>query len=336
MINIEAFEARMKCLEAYSFSERYATAVSNLADLYTEIEYVEPMPLVRDIDVDSTLLTSSGLQYMNQFIHGDMPVPNHAFLISQPVVRMNYLPTVSMGSYTNFVNFGTMQIGLNQNEHTTLSNEYRDVLAEAAGSDVTTITVSEDLKHNRNGMDYRTYHENYVVDDLEVADSLFHEIVLADGATITLSELGGGLERLLFGRSPLVIQETTGISTIDATNIEAADAFRGAVLIAGNSVRPSNNNQGYQLRRLLKRMPDTSADLQEFMESLAFSQVPQRYWQDIGGTQLPFKETADIVRKELWRNVNLAALSRAGVKSKSKMDLSMDPVAFSTKFSLGE
>lgn len=336
MINIEAFEARIAELESYSFIDRYATVLLNMADLYAEIEYVDPVPLVRDIDVDSTLLTSSGIQFMNQFINGDKPAPSHAFLISQPVVRMNYLPTVALGSYTNFVNFGTMQFGLTPKDHARISDEYRDVLSEATGMDVTTVGVQDDLEHFRNGMEYTTFHKNYVVDGLEVADSLFHEIVLPDGTNITMSELGGGLERLLFGRSPAVIQETTDISAVDSTNIEAVDAFRGAVLIAGNNVQPSNNNQGYQLRRLLKRLPNTSSDLQEFIDSLIYSQTPQSYWQSMGGAQLPSEETADTVRKELWRNVNLAALSRAGVKSKSKMDLAMDPEAFSAKFSLGE
>jgi hypothetical protein len=333
VINSEAFDKYREAIDPYLFAEDYATVLSNIAGLYSEIEYLNPEPLIRDNDTDSTLFISSGIQYMNRFIGGGSISYPRAFLISQPVVRMNYLPSVALGSYTSFVNFGSMQMNVMYEDHQRLGDEFGDILATAS-SEVVDISDTTERSYLRDGLQYTTLQENFSIEGLEVADSLFHVIKLSDEQSITMSELGGGLERLLYRRSPAVMKETSGIEEVTPVNIDEVDAFRGAVLIAANNVQPSNNNQGYQLRRLLKRLPVLRTDLEVYLNALVIDKTAYMFWKRMGGVVLTSEATIEVVRNELWRNVNLAALQKAGVKSKSKMDFAVEPADFAEKYGL--
>ncbi|HMS23630.1 MAG TPA: hypothetical protein PKB09_02380 [Candidatus Saccharibacteria bacterium] len=332
MDNKEEFIALQDRISCYSFSDDYCGVLLSLAGIYPETEYVEPLPLIRN-DGDSTLFTSSGIQYMNQFIFGDLQPTDKSYVISQPVVRMNYLPGVKLGSYTSFINFGSMQLNTSLPDHNVAREEFADLLSSVSGKNVERHERQEET-YLRDGLEYTTLQENYLIDDLDVGDSLFHDIRLSDGSSMTMSEMGGGLERLLFGCSPHFLQETTGIPAIDDDNVVSVDAFRGAVLIASNKVIPSNNNQGYQLRRLAKLLPVSSPESELYLDALAHDDSTYQFWSRMGGVITSNGVTVETVRSEIWRNINLNNLRISGTKSKAKMNLSEDPELFAKRYSL--
>jgi hypothetical protein len=333
MINTVDFNTFKKEIDPFEFAESYADVLTNMAGLYADIAYLNPEPLVRNSKFSSTLFTSSGVQYMNRFIFKADEIRPHAFLISQPVVRMNYLPTVELGSYSSFINFGSMQMDVSYAEHERLTNDFQDVLTEAAPCGIELGDTTE-RTYLRDGLEYTTWQNNYSSVGLGVADSLFHKIRLENGDEITMSELGGGLERLLYNKSPMAMHETTGIQDVSDTSIVEIDAFRSSVLIAANNVVPANNNQGYQLRRLIKRLPISTDEQQPYFDSLKTDRSAYMFWKRLGGVVVSEEVTIATLRKELWRNTNLVALKAAGIMYKSKMDLGVEPDLFASKYRL--
>lgn len=334
IINPEKIEQLELSTCAMSFSESYTDLLRSMSSLYTEIEWVDPIPVVRDNDTDSTLFTTSGIQYMNRYILGTEVSPDRAFVFSQPVIRMNYFKGVGLGSYTSFVNFGTMQMDTRLSDHEGLIAEYSDILAEHSGSPVE-VTDPKEKSYVRDGLEYHSIQSNFVIEGLEVGDTIFHHISQQDGSFITMSELGGGLERAFYGVDGQIIAETTGIDDVNESNVLFADAFRGAVLMAANGVIPSNNNQGYQMRRLIKRLSSTSEDA-EFAVELVDTPASKahEFWDALGGVIMPCVTSMETIRDELFRNINIQALRERGMEPKSKMNLSESPQEFAKRYSL--
>lgn len=248
---------------------------------------------------------------------------------------MNYFKNVCLGSYTSFVNFGTMRVGTQINDHEDLITEYSDILAEHSGYSVEVADFKE-KSYVRDGLEYRSIQSNFAIKGLEVGDAIFHYICQSDGSEITMSELGGGLERVFYGTDGKIIAETTGICNVDDSNVVFADALRGAVLMAGNGVTPSNNNQGYQMRRLVKRLSDTQEKAEFAVELVGSTNSKAHdFWHVLGGIILPHVTTMGTIRDELFRNINIQALRDRGMEPKSKMNLNENPQEFATRYSLG-
>lgn len=219
-------------------------------------------------------------------------------------------------------------------DHEGLASEYSDILAEHSGL-LVEITDSKEKSYVRDGLEYRSIQSNFVIEGLEVGDAIFHRISQQDGSFVTMSELGGGLERFFYGMDGRIMAETTGIDDVHEDNVMFADAFRSAVLMTANGVVPSNNNQGYQMRKLTKRLSGTSEDV-EFAIELADASTSKAYefWSALGGVIMPRVASMEVIKSELHRNINIHALRERGMEPKSKMNLSESPKEFAKRYSL--
>lgn len=115
----------------------------------------------------------------------------------------------------------------------------------------------------------------FYVDDVEIWNEVFNEFYCAaDGSLTPLSrpgvDMGGGLERILTAVTPearnfyetdvflpiieKIKEHTPGVeANIDRSMRIVADHLRGGVFLLADHIQPSNKEQGYILRRLLRR-----------------------------------------------------------------------------------
>jgi len=115
----------------------------------------------------------------------------------------------------------------------------------------------------------------FYVDDVEIWNEVFNEFYCqADGTLTPLTQsgvdMGGGLERILTAVTPeannfyetdaflpiieKIKEHTPGAETgIDRSMRIVADHLRGSVFLLADHIQPSNKEQGYVLRRLLRR-----------------------------------------------------------------------------------
>jgi len=115
----------------------------------------------------------------------------------------------------------------------------------------------------------------FYVDDVEIWNEVFNEFYCqVDGSLTPLPtpgvDMGGGLERILTAVTPeansfydtaafmsiieIIKRHAPGIGTAAERSIRiAADHLRGSVFLLSDHIQPSNKEQGYILRRLLRR-----------------------------------------------------------------------------------
>ncbi|MBN2585582.1 alanine--tRNA ligase [Patescibacteria group bacterium] len=114
----------------------------------------------------------------------------------------------------------------------------------------------------------------FYVDDVEIWNEVFNEFYCqVDGALTPLStpgvDMGGGLERILTAVTPeatslydtdafapiieAIKQHAPGVGENERSLRIISDHLRGSVFLLGDHIQPSNKEQGYILRRLLRR-----------------------------------------------------------------------------------
>jgi hypothetical protein len=110
-------------------------------------EIREPLGIVND--KVKTLFTISGVQLIDRVIHDEEGVPEK-FFVAQPVLRTQFLPTVSEGSLTSFNNISTVMVNRGYEEHVDAIRLWLNMLEEK-GFDENDISVKVSRNKNRWG-----------------------------------------------------------------------------------------------------------------------------------------------------------------------------------------
>lgn len=330
-----SFESYAEGLPKTGSNEAYLVGLTAIASLYGEgSRFLPAEPVVRSSD-DSTMFTTSGVQaYTEPLSKGVSTEEMGPAFFSQPVIRMNHLSGVEPGSYTSFLNFGAMRFGDSSAEHCDTTGKYLGILSDVSSNMGLGEVVQgepQEYQHQYNGMELESTVEGFSVDGLDVGDSILHRIIVPSIGSIMLSEVGGGFERLVHGRSTRALSSTVGM-LCTPSNVVCLDAIRTMTLMAANGVECSNNNQGYQMRKAGKKVAVGDIEMDEIMRDVV--PATYRYWQQQRSVGVDIETAVASVQNELWRAVNLAALEAANRKSKQQMNLSMHPDEFRAKYQL--
>ena len=309
-----------------SYAEEYIELLHEISDIYDDPSFLNAEPVVRA--QGTTLYTTSGVQAYTELFEQQAMNEHSAGLFSQPVIRINHLDGVALGSYVSFINFGAMQTGVSAERNAEIDDAYFEVLKAANDQKVERGDISEFEKDVGN-VRYETTQRNYFVDNLDVGDVLFHRIIVPKMGSLALSEVGGGFERYFFGRSGSIIEESTGIPTT-ADNVRFLDTIRTAVLMVANGVTGSNNNHGYQFRKVAKRMLAEDC-FDDGIVEYAFEHT-FNYWQNQRGTSIDVRDAKSLLMAEVWRHINIASLKSVGRSAKSSTQISLPPNDFKEKY----
>jgi hypothetical protein len=276
---------------------------------------VAPEKIVRQDK--TTLFACSGVQIIYPQLFDGVPVPDLPQLISQPVIRTQHLKGVEEGRSTSFVNYNLIGFGLTEEEHQKRTKEFFDRMKDADVSGVNHFrhVLEVDVPQTWNGLPVMmNTNEKLWINGVELGESIFYaEMPLPSGEKVSVSELAFGFERLVFATDPGSSYYPSQLGGVDTdpvikSNSQAAvcDAIKSCVLMAMNEVSPSNNNQGYQMRRFIKNAvahhPETDIDTDTATTNA------YRYWTSFIKPVVEFERVSEVITTELDRSYNRRTL----------------------------
>lgn len=310
---------RYSCLEGYEFlplsRKKEYTFLDDLAEktrLFFRDKGYNVMNGQSVIsEMGNALFTVAGVQLLDKVIHKEEPIPERAFFVAQPVIRMKFLNQVGKteGISTSFVNICTEQVNPSVDDHIKNFDSWLEYLSSIGlfVGDMT-LTIRDKISNWGKG-DCK----NIIVDvnygGLHLGDACFLcGIPQENRENLMISDIGFGLERVCWALNKSQSYfDSIGPRTLSFKDeYKLIDSIRTMTLMAGCGVEPSNKAQGYRLRRLSKGIVDLAKNI-PWLDT-----VPRYYlfWSKFTQLEKSMKESLEIVRREYNRNLNAELASR--------------------------
>lgn len=293
----------------------YEQLITNIKAIYEQgAETVSCEPVVRNDE--STLFTSSGIQYLYGGFLRNEKLPKNPVFINQPVIRTNYFHSVQPDSYTSFVNPGVFKVNASEREHNQAKTKLISLIEKFSSNSKLDVVEEESVSNWSEDLQFPVLVSHITLNGLEVADAVFAPIVTtASGQLASISEFGLGRERIYYAREGQGLLDSIYGIEIDSDNIGVIDAIRTATLMAGNGVVPSSNNHGYQLRRFSKRI--ASENIDDKIEISKIISQSYSFWDDVVSLPETKETTSRIICHEVERNQGLALIQELSKENKT-------------------
>lgn len=283
-------------------------------------EYIAPFD-IRNPNED-TLFTIAGVQVLDsdrRDLEGDL-------FIAQPVIRTQYFGSANtkIGSSTSFVNICTEKVDAHGEDFIRQLDSWLNYLSQT-GLYMGDMELGIKTKEPNWGKGpFRKLVVSVKYKSLGLGDlGYLHDVPQKKGK-MNICDMGFGLERLNWAvnKTPSYYDILWPGRKILPLDEHQLDIIRTATLIVGSGIEPSNNNQGYRLRKFLKeyqgfREIDTSQLISDFFD----------YWKLFSSQKIDLNLITGIISKELNRNRNLRLLNLSGLNT-NKLDFSLDPNNF--------
>lgn len=206
-----------------------------------------------------TDLIGAGVQIINPILFEKRPYTNDAVFIAQPSVRTQYLNKISglEGVSTSFINIATVSIGSTLESHL----EKLDLWMESISKVGLYMGHMNLILRNKENLDWGTgkfssieIFFNYA--GLEIGDASFFEINTEYNGIISISDIGFGLERILWAHSKTdsYLTSLVPISSHSHGDDDLKDLIRTAVLFKINLVPLENKGAGLYLKKIYKKI----------------------------------------------------------------------------------
>jgi hypothetical protein len=259
------------------------------------------------------LFIGAGIQaFSNELLKGSCP---SEFFLAQPCIRMKALKRVGVieGYSTSFVNICTEKRDVNIMDYLYSIDEWLDFLS-SVGLYVGYLTLREKLNWKGRAMEGISLLLQY--GGLEIGDAVYIYHFTQQNNTqiqqeITISDVGLGLERVCWAlnKTASYFDAIGPISEVFYGNIVSIDALRTMTLMAASGVLPSNNNHGYQFRKISKNY------------HLSHNLIPSshiayyyNFWNKFTSLPISLEDVQNIISKELYRNFNLNLFKNLGIQ----------------------
>ena len=264
-----------------------------------------PVAIVRSDE--RTLFASTAGQVFDDLIYGQSPQRDpQQCAVMQPVIRLQGIGLVASldGISTSFVHTATECWNATTEKHFNSLDQWLDFFSglglhvgglclklKCADNDWAGRTVtSEMLKINYDGL------------EVGVAN-LFFNITHQSGDIATLSDIGVGLERLVWAvnKSPAYFDGIGPLSSVTIHKRVALDAIRTATLMAGSGVVPDHKNQGSKLRAMIGLIMEEAQHLNLY----ELVRYYHRQWTSFVDLPVSREQTYSAIWKEINRGLNL-------------------------------
>jgi hypothetical protein len=276
------------------------TCAMRVREFYDERGFLkhEPFRIVRV--GERTLFASTAGQIYDELIYGSSSqVCRDTQYVIQPVVRLQEresIPT-SDGISTAFVHCGLESWNASPEDHFHNLDSLLDLLSNL-GIYVGHLCLQIDGDDNDwSGMTVPAamIRMNYAGLELGVAN-FFYSILQSTGLA-TLSDVGVGLERIVWAANKTVsyFDSIGPPSAIGKHKRTTLDAMRTATLVSAAGVRPGNKNHESKLRSLVQDFADSALSLNLF--------ELVRYYYDQWTSFMKLREPFDTVYTTLWSEV---------------------------------
>lgn len=250
-----------------------------------------------------TDLVIAGVQMFDDVIHRNQEIMSGDMFVSQPCVRMQFQSQVesSEGTSTSFVNVCTEKMGGKFSEHLQSVDHWFAVLSKL-GLYMNDFTVVVRNSENDWGTGkFSSFDLFFSYGGLELGDASYFLIPQSGRSDITISDIGFGLERIVWAVNKTDSYFDTLIPWTATGAREMFDSFRTMTLLVMCGVRPSNKGPGLQFRRFAKVLSDKyyGFDVNDIV-SYYFA-----YWNQFIKTSVSRESAVRIARLEIERFVNL-------------------------------
>lgn len=279
-----------------------------------------PIAIVRDDE--RTLFASTAGQIFDDLIYGQSLQENpQRCAVLQPVIRLQGVGLVASldGISTSFVHAATECWNATAEEHFNALDQWLDFssnlglhvgglclkIKRADNDWAGHIVTSEMLKINYGGL------------EVGVANFFFN-IPQPSNAVATLSDIGVGLERLVWAvnKSPAYFDSIGPLSSVTIHKRSALDAVRTATLMAGSGVVPDHKNQGSKLRAMIGLVMEEAQCLNLY----ELVRYYHRQWTSFADLSVSQEQTYTAIWREINRGLNLETNRVLGIDEPFEQD----------------
>lgn len=308
------------------YSERQKATVERrpLGKPEEVLEYFDGVNLIDSDSVcrpkgDTTFFTSAGVQHIETILREKGDLKDSSFIVSQPVIRSQFMDKIEEGTSSSFVNLSVESIGASPDDYIKLTRQFIKLLT-SLGIDKNDLRFQIVDKPDRWGSRKFTKTELTVyLNAVELGESVYiHDYPSTPDEKTTIVDIGFGVERInwAIGASNHYFSEFEKFySQSDTDKITSViDPIRTLVLIVGEGVRPSSHDHGYRIRQLSKRF--VQRNLQTQVDITELVDKSYDFWESWGyKPTLGKKEILEVIKQENNRNYNglfLETLIQAG------------------------
>jgi len=279
-----------------------------------------PVAIVRS--EERTLFASTAGQIFDDLIYGQSPQRGQQqCAVTQPVIRLQGIGLVASldGISTSFVHAATECWNATTERHFNSLDQWLDFFS-GLGLHVGGLCLK--LKRADNDWAGRTVTSEMLkinYDGLEIGvANLFFNIPHQSGAIATLSDIGVGLERLVWAvnKSPAYFNGIGPLSSVTIHKRVALDAIRTATLMAGSGVVPDHKNQGSKLRAIVGLVTEEAQHLNLY----ELVRYYYRQWTSFVNLPVSREQTYSTIWSEINRGLNLETNRVLGIDEPFEQD----------------
>lgn len=284
-----------------------------LEKLEEVLEYFEGIDLIDADPVcrpkgDTTFFTSAGVQHLETMLREKGELENNSFIVSQPVVRSQFMDKIEEGTSSSFINLSIVSVDASPDDFVKLTSEFIKLLTSLGIDDGDLRFRIEDKPDRWGNRKFTKTVLTIYLNDIELGESVYiHDYSAHDDKRVDIVDIGFGIERInwAIGTNTYYFSGFEKFySQGDKDEIASIiDPLRTLVLIVGEGVKPSSHDHGYRIRQLSKRFVQrnilTQVDVVELLDRSLNFWVKWGYKPTVDKEQI-----LEIIRQENDRNYN--------------------------------
>ena len=288
---------------------------------------ISPYNVVNNSD---TVFLSAGIQpILSDFCAFKIKDAKKIYL-SQPVIRTQFLNSVSEGSSIAFINSTTAGFNISESNHNELVNDWIELFYKLGMNPKNIESRCKDYERNWGELLVSGKKNFYYYNNVELGDATFFTKITNHGQNIgidSMSDVGFGLERVRW----CLDKDSYFNLYSDSREIKAEiKAYLSVIaLLAVNEVRPSNKNSGYRARLFSKKLVNllNGLELKDDLKKYLCECI--KYWKD--WQEINKEIDINSIENEYIRNCNrynIDKLTAEGYKNLSKIDINVSREEF--------
>ncbi|HEX6977100.1 MAG TPA: hypothetical protein VF185_01910 [Patescibacteria group bacterium] len=282
------------------------------------VKSIEPDAVCRPKG-DTTFFTSAGVQHIETVLRTGSDLKREAFVVSQPVIRSQFMDKIKEGTSSSFINFSVESVDAKPDDFIKLSNQFIKLITSLGVSASSLRFQVENVPDRWGSRKFTKTQFTIYAGGIELGECVYiHDYPVTEDKKISIVDIGFGIERLNWAINATKHYFTEFDELYDQADADKIasiiDPIRTMVLIAGEGTKPSSHDHGYRLRQLSKRFVQRSIGTNTNVAELV--DTSYEFWKKWGYKPTVSKEEVlKVVSLENDRNYNglfLETLGREG------------------------
>jgi len=258
-----------------------------------------------------TDLIIAGVQMFDGVIHRNQAIQEGKVFVAQPCVRMQFQQYVETqeGTSTSFVNVCTEKMNAKLDEHLQFVDNWCTVLSKLGLHMNDFVVIMQTSVKDWGTGEFSALELFFSYGGLELGDASYFLVPQASGAHTPISDIGFGLERIVWAMNKTGSYFDTLIPWTSNGSMEMFDSCRTLVLLVLCGVQAGNKGPSLQFRRFSKVLSEKyyGEDMYRILEHYF------DYWSQFIKPSISRDATIQLVRLEIERFINLKVCEMLGL-----------------------